>query len=170
MVPLFIQSKSQSSYNVPQGSTSSHMFTDFLSLYTPPHSFTLLQSHRFSCCLKNTIRYILIWRTFTLHVPFFWNILLPDIPLSKSILKKSTSQWDLLWPPFIYFPGGSDSKASAYNVETWVWSLGWEDPLEKEMATHCSTMTCKSHGRRILVGYSPPVFRRVAKSQIWLSN
>ena len=20
--------------------------------------------------------------------------------------------------------------------ETWVWSLGWEDPLEKEMATH----------------------------------
>ena len=22
--------------------------------------------------------------------------------------------------------------------ETHVWSLGWEDPLEKEMATHCS--------------------------------
>ena len=22
--------------------------------------------------------------------------------------------------------------------ETWVWSLGWEDPLEKEMATHSS--------------------------------
>ena len=22
--------------------------------------------------------------------------------------------------------------------ETWVWSLGWEDPLEKEMATHAS--------------------------------
>ena len=20
--------------------------------------------------------------------------------------------------------------------ETWIWSLGWEDPLEKEMATH----------------------------------
>ena len=38
------------------------------------------------------------------------------------------------------FPGGSDSKASAYNVETWVWSLGQEDPLEKEMATHSSTI------------------------------
>ena len=25
--------------------------------------------------------------------------------------------------------------------ETWVWSLGWEDPLEKGMATHSSTMT-----------------------------
>ena len=24
--------------------------------------------------------------------------------------------------------------------ETWVRSLGWENPLEKEMATHCSTL------------------------------
>ena len=27
--------------------------------------------------------------------------------------------------------------------ETWVQSLGWEDPLEKEMATHCSTAAWK---------------------------
>ena len=27
--------------------------------------------------------------------------------------------------------------------ETRVWSLGWEDPLEKEMATHCSTLAWK---------------------------
>ena len=26
--------------------------------------------------------------------------------------------------------------------ETWVWSLGWEDPLEKGMATHSCTETC----------------------------
>ena len=25
-------------------------------------------------------------------------------------------------------------------LETWVQSLGWEDPLEKEMATHSSTL------------------------------
>ena len=25
--------------------------------------------------------------------------------------------------------------------ETWVQSLGWDDPLEKEMATHSSTLT-----------------------------
>ena len=37
--------------------------------------------------------------------------------------------------------------------ETRVQSLGQEDPLEKEMATHFSTG--KSHGRRSLVGYSP---------------
>ena len=36
----------------------------------------------------------------------------------------------------------------------WVWSLDREDPLEKEMATHSSTIG-KSHGWRSLVGYSP---------------
>ena len=29
--------------------------------------------------------------------------------------------------------------------ETWVRSLGWEDPLEKEMATHSSTLAGKFH-------------------------
>ena len=45
--------------------------------------------------------------------------------------------------------------------ETQVQSLDWEDPLEKEMATHFSILPGKSHGRRSLVGYSPWV-RRVA--------
>ena len=34
------------------------------------------------------------------------------------------------------FPDDSDGKESAYSAETWVQSWGWEDPLEKEMATH----------------------------------
>ena len=38
--------------------------------------------------------------------------------------------------------------------ETWVRSLGGEDPLEKEMATHSNILAGKSYGRRILVGYS----------------
>ena len=37
------------------------------------------------------------------------------------------------------FPGGSDSKASACNMG----DLGWKDPLEKEMATHSSTLAWK---------------------------
>ena len=37
---------------------------------------------------------------------------------------------------FKVFSGGSEVKASACNVETWIQSLGQEDPLEKEMATH----------------------------------
>ena len=41
------------------------------------------------------------------------------------------------------FPGGSDGKASAYNVGDWVQSLGWENPQEKEMATYSSTLAWK---------------------------
>ena len=41
------------------------------------------------------------------------------------------------------FPGGSDGKASACSVEDRVGSLGREDPLEKEMATHSSTLAWK---------------------------
>ena len=39
--------------------------------------------------------------------------------------------------------------------ETWVWSLCWEDPLEKEMATHSSTLAWKIPWWRSLVGYTP---------------
>ena len=36
------------------------------------------------------------------------------------------------------FPGGSVVKNLPTVQEIWVQSLGWEDPLEKEMATHSS--------------------------------
>ena len=39
--------------------------------------------------------------------------------------------------------------------ETWVQSLGWEDPLEKEMATHSSTLAWRIPWREEPVGYSP---------------
>ena len=39
--------------------------------------------------------------------------------------------------------------------ETWVQSLGWEDPLEKEMAPTPVFLPGESHGQRNLVGYSP---------------
>ena len=38
------------------------------------------------------------------------------------------------------FPGGSVGKESPAMQETWVRSLGQEDPLEKEMATHSRTL------------------------------
>ena len=41
------------------------------------------------------------------------------------------------------FPGGSDGKASAYKVGDPVRFLGWEDPLEREMATHFSILAWK---------------------------
>ena len=39
--------------------------------------------------------------------------------------------------------------------ETQVRSLGWEDPLEKEMATTLVFLPVESHEQRSLAGYSP---------------
>ena len=38
--------------------------------------------------------------------------------------------------------------------ETWVPSLGQEDALEKEMATHSNILAGEFHGQRSLAGYS----------------
>ena len=38
------------------------------------------------------------------------------------------------------FPGGSEVKVSARNAGDLVRSLHWEDPLEKELATHSSIL------------------------------
>ena len=43
-------------------------------------------------------------------------------------------------PVFLGLPGGSAGKEYAYNQETWVQSLGCEDPLEKGKATHSSIL------------------------------
>ena len=65
------------------------------------------------------------------------------------------------------FPGGSEVKAFACNAETWVKSLGREDPLEKEMATQSNSLALKipwteKPGRLQVHG--------VAKSQTRLSD
>ena len=53
------------------------------------------------------------------------------------------------------FPGNAVVKNLLAKQETWVWSLGWEDPLEKDMATTPVFLAGKSHGQRSLAGYSP---------------
>ena len=39
--------------------------------------------------------------------------------------------------------------------ETWIPSLGQEDPLEEGMATHSSILAGESHGQRSLAGCLP---------------
>ena len=57
------------------------------------------------------------------------------------------------------FPGDSAGKTVVKNPlsmqETWVRSLGWEDPLEKEMTTHSSIVAWRIPWQRCLAGYSP---------------
>ena len=47
-------------------------------------------------------------------------------------------------------------KTLPARQETWVPSLGWEDPLEEGMATHSSILAWRiPHRPRSLAGYSP---------------
>ena len=46
-------------------------------------------------------------------------------------------------------------KNSPAVQETWVQSLGWEDPLERGMDTHMVFLPGEFHGQRSTVGYSP---------------
>ena len=45
--------------------------------------------------------------------------------------------------PQSFLPGGQMVKNLPAMQETWVWSLGWEDPLEKGMATYSSILSWK---------------------------
>ena len=54
------------------------------------------------------------------------------------------------------FLGGSVVKNPLAKQETWVWSLGQEDYLEKEMATHSSTLALKiPWTEELAAGYYP---------------
>ena len=59
------------------------------------------------------------------------------------------------------FPGGTGGKDHLPMQEPRVWSLGWEDPLEEDTATHSQPMATQvflpgdSQGQRSLVGYGP---------------
>ena len=56
------------------------------------------------------------------------------MPLPPTLLR--LPEGPLLCPPVWGFPGGSVVKNLPEMEETWVQSLGLEDPLEKGMATH----------------------------------
>jgi len=76
-----------------------------------------------------------------LQIPGLHPLLL-EIPRVVSFTGHSLAGIDT-YPTCGDFPGGSDSKAPAYNTGHQVQSLGREDPLEKEMATHFSGLAWK---------------------------
>ena len=64
----------------------------------------------------------------------------------------STFEYTLHWDTYLYYPLLIPTSLVAQTVkhlpemrETWVQSLGQEDPLENEMATHSSTLAWKIH-------------------------
>ena len=61
------------------------------------------------------------------------------------------------------FPGGSDSKVSTMR-ETWVQSPVWEDPLEKEMAIHSSTI---AWNEKVQLKHPPSILRPFLSGLPW---
>ena len=72
-------------------------------------------------------------------------------------------------PVFLGFPGGLDSKELPAMRETWVWSLGWEDPLGEGMAIHSVFLPGESHGQRSLIDCSPWGHRESNTTE-WLTH
>ena len=82
----------------------------------------------------------------------------PILMLRKDIF---TYSWALIWLKWLFIdplrasPVVQRLKNLPAIRETWVRSMGWEDSVEKEVATHSSILPGESHGWRSLVGYSP---------------
>ena len=94
----------------------------------------------------------LIWEQFHKH--------LRDIPIAFLKIIKSGSIYEE-----IYFLVAQLEKNLPAMRETWIGSLGWEDPLEKGMANHSSIL------ENVMVrGPRRATVHGVAKSQTWLSN
>ena len=75
-----------------------------------------------------------------------------------------------IWFRFYYIDGltsGSDNKESTCKGETWVRTLGWEDPLGEGMATHSSILAWKNLMDR---GTWWAMVHRAAKSWTWPNN
>ena len=59
--------------------------------------------------------------------------------IAKDITKKKIKREPTEWEKGIYLVAQMVKSLPAM-WETWVWSLGWEDPLEEGMATHSSIL------------------------------
>ena len=69
------------------------------------------------------------------------------------------------------FPGDSVVKnlsAMQETLETWVWSLGWEDPLEEEMATHSTILAWQIPGTEETGGLQSMESQRIEHN--WVTN
>ena len=79
-----------------------------------------------------------------------WWAMVPGVPKSRIRLRDSKQQQQQQWfRNKIYLTLRKDSlvaqmiKSLPSVWETWVWPLGQDDPLEKEMATYSSTLAWK---------------------------
>ena len=65
----------------------------------------------------------------------------PGVPVDAEIQRCWSLSWNHLLSEEVHFPGGSVVRNVPAIQETWVQSLGREDPLKEEMATHSGILT-----------------------------
>ena len=129
-------------------------------LLYPGHS-----SHGFLSCLKQGSHWIILILTNLQWLPTvhgiqptvsMWHVSISGLGLQ---LNCAGFSFIILCVTATVFPGGTSAEEPTCQFrrhqETWVRSLGWEDPLEEEMATHSSALAWRSHGEGSLGGYSP---------------
>ena len=103
-----------------------------------------------------TTRHIHSWVLFLLWLSLF-------LPSGAISLVFSSSILDTYWPggfffhchvflPLLTIPVTQRVKRLLTVRKTWIRSLGWEDPLEKEMATHSSVLAWRIPGMGELGG------------------
>ena len=73
------------------------------------------------------------------------------------------------WSRSTGFPRGSVAKNPPAKQETRIQSLGWEDPLEEEMATHSSTLAWEIPRTEEPGGLQSMGSQRV-RHDLWLKN
>ena len=61
----------------------------------------------------------------SLHLFYTFSIIVTSISLEPSLVTQMVKNLPAMW-------------------ETWIWSLGWEDPLEKTMTTHFSILAWRT--------------------------
>ena len=93
----------------------------------------------------------------------------PGLPHCRWILYQLSHQGSpyQMTTPIGSFPGGATGKEPACQCrrhEMWIWSLGQEHPLEKEMATHASILAWKISWTEESAGLQSIALQ----SEIWL--
>ena len=100
------------------------------------YSFSCLSNVNLACSPSLLSNHSICFLLFT----FFCRV--EDVSLLKLFaLKYAPKCWHFqTWGFWLDIPGASDGKESAAMQETQIWSLGREDPLEKEMAAYSSIL------------------------------
>ena len=105
-------------------------------------SYSRLYSFRVIYTWELTMLFKVWW-----FIPYYWRVILHCMCMGgKTIFtlpfhntRQITRRKNRGIPP-LCFPGDFVVKNLPVIQETWVWPLSWEDPLEKELATHSSIL------------------------------